>query len=110
MLRKLVLLLIVACALSAVSQTSNSFDGHTWWDHVKVLADDNMEGRDTGSPGLRKAEAYGVDQLKKSGVQPAGKDAYYQPVKFISRTIVESVSSAALVRNGKVEPLTLGDD
>src|ERR1700739_3783906 len=109
MLKKVVILSIVL-ALPAIAQTSNSFDGHTWWDHVKVLADDNMEGRDTGSPGLRKAEAYVVAQLKKSGAQPAGKDGYYQPVKFISRTIVESVSSAALVRNGKVEPLTLGDD
>lgn len=109
MLKK-VLLLLIATAVPVFAQTSNSFDGHTWWDHVKVLADDNMEGRDTGSPGLRKAEAYVVEQLKKSGVQPAGKDGYYQPVKFISRTIVESESSAALIRNGKVEPLTLGDD
>ena len=109
MLKK-VLLLLIATALPAIAQNSNSFDGHTWWDHVKVLADDSMEGRDTGSPGLRKAEAYVVEQLKKSGVQPAGKDGYYQPVKFISRTIVESDSSAALIRNGKVEPLTLGED
>ena len=109
MLKK-VLLLLIATAVPVFAQTSNSFDGHTWWDHVKVLADDNMEGRDTGSPGLRKAEAYVVEQLKKSGVQPAGKDGYYQPVKFISRTIVEGESSAALIRNGKVEPLTLGDD
>jgi len=110
MLKKLVLLLIVARTLSGVSQTSNSFDGHTWWDHVKVLADDNMEGRDTGSPGLRKAEAYVVDELKKFGVQPAGKDGYYQPVQFVSRQIIESESAAALIRDGKVEPLTLGDD
>jgi Zn-dependent M28 family amino/carboxypeptidase len=109
MLKKVVILFIVL-ALPAIAQTSNSFNGHTWWDHVKVLADDNMEGRDTGSPGLRKAEAYVVEQLKKSGVQAAGKDGYYQPVKFTSRTIVESESSAALIRNGKVEPLTLGED
>ncbi len=112
MLKKVALLLIVAVCVSTVSQSAakNSFDGHTWWDHVKVLADDNMEGRDTGSPGLRKAEAYVVDQLKKSGVQPAGKNGYYQPVQFISRQIIESESSAALVRDSKVQPLTLGDD
>jgi Zn-dependent M28 family amino/carboxypeptidase len=86
------------------------FDGKAWWDHVKVLADDNMEGRETGSEGLRKAEAYLVEQLKLSGLQPAGKNGYYQPVKFQSREIVEKNSSAALIRNGKVEPLTLGED
>jgi len=111
MLKKLSLLLIVTFSLPAITQdATNSFDGKSWWAHVKVLADDNMEGRDTGSSGLRKAEAYVVEQLKNSGVQPAGKDGYYQPVKFQSREMVEKESSAALIRDGKVEPLTLGDD
>jgi len=111
MLKKLSLLLIVTFSLPAIAQdANNAFDGKSWWAHVKVLADDNMEGRDTGSSGLRKAEAYVVEQLKNSGVQPAGKDGYYQPVKFQSREMVEKESSAALIRDGKVEPLTLGDD
>jgi len=105
-----VLLIVIAVPFVGQSAPKSAFDGKTWWDHVKVLADDNMEGRDTGSAGLRKAEAYVVDQLKRSGVQPAGTDGYYQPVKFFSRQIVETDSSAALVRDGKVEPLTLGDD
>ena len=29
--------------------------GERWWSHIKVLADDNMEGRDTGSPGYNRA-------------------------------------------------------
>jgi Zn-dependent M28 family amino/carboxypeptidase len=86
------------------------FDGKTWWEHVKVLADDNMEGRETGSAGLRRAEAYVVEQLTQAGVQPAGTEGFYQPVKFVARQIVEKDSSAALVRNGAVEPLVLGED
>src|SRR5215467_60170 len=105
----LVLTLASFLPLSA-QQSGNHFDGQSWWDHVKVLADDNMQGRETGSEGLRKAEAYVVDQLKKSGLQPAGKDGYYQPVKLVSRQIVEADSSAALIRDGKSEPLTQGDD
>jgi len=108
--KKVALLLIVAFTVPAVSQSPNTFDGKSWWTHVKVLADDNLEGRDTGSAGLRKAEAYVIEQLKNSGVQPAGTDGYYQPVKFQSREMVEKESSAALIRDGKVEPLTLGDD
>jgi Zn-dependent M28 family amino/carboxypeptidase len=103
-------LVLGALPIVAQSAPTNTFDGKTWWNHVKVLADDNMEGRDTGSAGLRKAEAYVVDQLKQSGVQPAGKDGYYQPVKFQSRQIIEKDSSAALIRDGKVEPLVLGDE
>ena len=111
MLKKVLPVLVLATIPTlAQSAPRNTFDGKTWWDHVNVLAHDNMEGRDTGSPGLRKAEAYVVDQLKKSGVQPAGKDGYYQLVKFESRQIIEKDSSAALIRDGKVEPLTLGDD
>jgi Peptidase family M28 len=86
------------------------FDGKSWWEHVKVLAADNMEGRDTGSEGLRKAQAYVIEQLKAAGLEPAGVHGYFQSVKFISRKIDETESSLALVRDGKAEPLTLGED
>src|SRR6202022_324412 len=92
------------------AQPARYFDGQSWWAHVKFLADDSLEGRETGSEGLRKAESYVVDQFSKAGLQPAGIDGFYQPVKFVSREIVEKESGAALVRNGKVEPLTLGED
>jgi hypothetical protein len=112
MFKRTLLLLLTALLLPIAAQPASPdhFNGQTWWDHVKVLAADNMEGRETGSEGLRKAEAYVVEQLKKSGVQPAGKDGYYQPVKLVSRQIVEADSSAALIRDGKSEPLTIGDD
>ena len=94
----------------AQNQPQHHFDGESWWDSVKVLADDNMEGRETGSEGLKKAESYVVDQLKKAGLEPAGTNGFYQPVKFESRQIIEKASSAALIRNGKLEPLALGED
>jgi Zn-dependent M28 family amino/carboxypeptidase len=92
------------------SPPARYFNGQSWWSHVKFLADDNLEGRETGSEGLRKAESYVVDQFTKAGLQPAGTNGFYQPVKFISRQIVEKDSSAALVASGKAQPLTLGDD
>ena len=84
-------LVLLISALGALPQqtTSQHFDGNTWWAHVKVLANDDMEGRETGSEGLRKAEAYVVEQLKQAGLQPAGTDGYYQPVRFESRQIIE---------------------
>jgi Zn-dependent M28 family amino/carboxypeptidase len=111
-LKKLLPVLSLLVAISAFSQQTapTHFDGKTWWDYVKVLADDNMEGRETGSAGLRRAQAYIVDQLKQAGLQPAGTDGYYQAVNFQSRVIVEKDSSLALVRDSKVEPLTLGED
>jgi Zn-dependent M28 family amino/carboxypeptidase len=111
-LRKSWLFLLIAYVLipAFAQESQSSFDGKSWWDHIKVLAADDMEGRDTGSPGLRRAEVYVAGQLKESGLQPAGAKGYYQPVKFISRQLVEKESSAALVRDGKAEPLALGED
>ena len=111
MFRKSLWLILIALFLVPVfAQTQLPFDGKSWWEHIKVLAADDMEGRDTGSPGLKKAEAYAVDQLKASGLQPAGVNGFYQPVKFESRHLVESESSAALVRDGKADGMTLGED
>jgi Zn-dependent M28 family amino/carboxypeptidase len=95
---------------SATSAKDTSFNGTSWWNYVKILAADNMEGRETGSPGLRKAQEYVVEQLKRAGLEPVGSASYYQPVRFESRQIVENESSLALVHNGQIEPLTLGDD
>jgi hypothetical protein len=48
--------------------------------------------------------------LTKAGLQPAGTQGFWQPLKFIARQIVEKESSIALLRNGIEEPLGLGDD
>src|SRR5260370_8932084 len=107
---RLVFLFLLSCVFCAVSQSSlpAGFDGKTWWDYVKVLAADDMEGRETGSPGLAKAAAYIVQQAQKDGLQPAGSDGFYQPVKLRSKRIDESQSSLALVRNGQEESLDPG--
>lgn len=99
-----------AASLALAADQPTHFNGNTWWHYVSVLAADNMEGRETGSPGLKRAEAFVVDQLKQSGLQPAGANGFYQPVKLVERSIVEKNCSLALVRDGKTEPLTLGED
>ena len=106
------LLIFIAAVFSlpAGSAPASHFDGKTWWRYVGVLANDNMEGRETGSAGLRRAQAYVVEELKKAGAEPAGSNGYYQPVKFQSREVVEKESSASLVRDGKETPLILGED
>jgi hypothetical protein len=107
---------VITFTLFALAQTQSSpaagpnFDGKVWWNYVKVLAADDMEGRETGSTGLRKAQDYVVEQLKSAGLEPVGTKGYFQPIHFVSRQIVEKDSSLALVHGGQVEPLTLGDD
>jgi hypothetical protein len=97
--------------LGTAQQTSTiRFDGSSWWGYVKVLADDNMEGRETGSEGLRKAEAFAVEQLEKSGLQPAGEKGFYQSVEFDQRQVDEKKSFATLVHKRDAVPLVLGED
>ena len=103
------LLLALSWTISAAAQTSH-FDGQTWWNHVKFLADDKLEGRDTGSRGEREAQSYAVKQFKNAGAEPTGVHGFYQPVKFVSRQIVEKDCSLAIIRDGKREALTLGED
>jgi Zn-dependent M28 family amino/carboxypeptidase len=99
------LFLVLACT----AQSAEHFDGKTWWNTVTVLADDKYEGRDTGSTGEHAAQAYIVQQLKTLGVEPAGIDGFFQPVKLKTLEIDEAKSSLALVRDGHDRPLTLGE-
>src|SRR5437773_4190705 len=85
-------------------------DADRWWSHVKALADDSMEGRNTGSAGHKRAAEYVAEEFRKAGLEPAGTNGFIQAVKFMTRRIVESGSSLALVRDGQTEPLTLGED
>src|SRR5580704_4244252 len=85
-------------------------DARRWWSHVEALANDGMEGRDTGSPGHRRAADYVAAQFKQAGLSPAGTQEYVQPVAFKTRTIDESRSSLTLVTSGHAEALRLGED
>ena len=104
--------LFVALGVAAAAQQAavSHFDGNSWWSHVKYLADDSLEGRDTGSEGLRTAQAYAVEQFKKAGLEPAGTDGFYQPVSFMQYELDEAKSSLALVANGEAKPLSFADD
>jgi hypothetical protein len=102
-LRPIFFFLITSSAFAQTSSqpSTSTFNGQSWWNYVKVLADDNMEGRDTGSEGLKQAEAYVVEQIKADGLQPAGTNGYYQPVKLITRRTLEKNSSLALFHESR---------
>ncbi len=106
-------ILFLAFAVTSPAQQTppaSHFDGHSWWSHVKFLADDSLEGRDTGSEGLQKAQAYAVEQLQKANLQPAGSNGFYQPVHFNQYQVDEAKSSLALVAGGQSKSLSFADD
>lgn len=84
--------------------------GQAWWDHVKVLAADNMQGRLTGSEGYMRAAKYVTSQFDLAHLQPAGTNGWYQPVKFDVTRVLPAQSAIALIVDGKTEPLVIGAD
>ena len=100
----------VMVPLSFVARAKDVAAGLRWWSHVVALADDKLEGRNTGSEGHRKAAAYVAREFERAGLKPAGTDGYLQPVRLTSKEIDEAHSSLSLMRNGAIEPLVLGQD
>ena len=84
--------------------------GDRWWSRIQVIADDNMEGRNTGSSGYLRAAQYVAGEFERAGLKPAGTSSYFQPVKFTVTQIVEKDSSLSVVKGGQVTPLVLGAD
>ncbi len=81
-----------------------------WWEHVRFLADDKLEGRNTGSAGYRKAAEYVAAEWERAGLAPGGESGYFQPVKFRSRRLLEEESRLELGRDGRWESLRLGEE
>lgn len=49
--------------------------------HLTIVASDEMQGRDTGSEGQKKAGSYLISQYQKNGIPfPTGAENYYQKV------------------------------
>ena len=103
-------LVAIVSAIGIPAQGAEGPDGERWWSHVRVLADDKFEGRDTGSAGHRKAADYVAGEFRRLGLKPAGMEGFVQPVDFLSKTIDEAHSRLELVRSTGTEPLELGLD
>ncbi len=83
-MRLLITLVLAANAFAAENPAAR------WWSHSLFLADDKLEGRNTGSEGHRKAAQYVAGEFEKLGLKPAGGAAYVQPVKLTTSKILES--------------------
>jgi hypothetical protein len=76
-----------------------------WWSYTVALANDGMQGRDTGSAGYRKAEEYVIEQFRKAGLQGAGVQGFRQPVELRSFKVETEQSPLELTRAGRVTKL-----
>jgi hypothetical protein len=93
----LLLLVLAAGATTAGRATEPNAETRRWWGHIQVLSSDDMEGRDTGSDGYKRAAAYVADQFERNGITPAGERRYYQAVPIRSLRLNTRRSSAEIV-------------
>ena len=68
--------------------------------HLEFLADDYLEGRDTGSRGYEIAAKYVASEFKKLGLQPAGEEGYFQRVPF-RRGYLNQQTTKAIIGDGE---------
>ncbi|WP_235299603.1 M28 family peptidase [Portibacter marinus] len=50
--------------------------------HLTILASDEFQGRETGTPGNDLASAYIAGELERMGIEPLQGDSYFQKVDF----------------------------
>ena len=93
-MKKILILLLVVTAYSCkTAQSTTAKDNSDPSKYVKAIsekdlkkmlytiASDEMEGRETGSKGQKKAGLYMIEQYKKNGISfPKGASDFYQPV------------------------------
>src|SRR6266496_1919705 len=65
------IVIVAVCVIASFGQSSATSDrapasGERWWSHVNVLADDSMEGRNTGSPGHKRAVVVYITSAPKA--------------------------------------------
>src|SRR4051812_38069797 len=75
-----------------------------WWAHTTALANDGMEGRDTGTEAYSRAAAYVAGHFARLGLEPAGTLGYFQAVPLKATRLVAAKSEVKLVRDGKSTP------
>ena len=83
-------LMIVSCSGAQQSDKGNKTSAEKYLKtitaaelktHLYIVADDNMDGRQTGEPGQKRAGQYLIDQYKAMGVSyPPAAKSFYQSV------------------------------
>ena len=76
---------------------------------MTFLADDRLEGRETGTRGYDLAAQYVSDSFRRSGLPPVAA-SYLQSMRIRRARVDETRSSLTLATHGRREPLVYGRD
>ncbi len=70
-----ILALLVSCG--GGPKSVDSIRSEDFRSHIEYLSSPELEGRNNGTPGGKKAAEYVVSEMKRIGLEPGGKDGWY---------------------------------
>ena len=82
-MRNIIILLFLSIFISCNQEPKNE---NRIQEDVSYLADDALEGRQTGTEGEKKAAEYIAKRFKEMGLSPKGTDGFYQEFSFLPKT------------------------
>lgn len=98
--------LLLSCGL-AQAQSAPAISAERLSEHIRVLADDRMEGRFPGRVGEELTLNYLQSQYEAMGLEPGGPDgAWRQPVELVRLTPARAPAASWVDRQGVVHPMT----
>jgi len=123
LLTALLLLSLAACQREAPSPAEDAAARETtpapWADDpaaqrieadVRALADDAMEGRETGTAGYARASDHVARRFAEIGLEPAGDDGtFFQRVPLLQATLEREGAKFVVDRGGRSIELRFGD-
>lgn len=79
--------------------------------HIKILAADDMQGREAGTAGHQKAAEYVASCFSALGLKPLGdNDTYLQNINFLESRLVEESATMVLHKKDVDTVLHYGED
>ena len=108
---KVCLALTLAGGAALAQNTDWNALGKLWWSHVQFLADDSLEGRGTGSRGFEKAADLHGRAISRRGFR-ARRRRWLSPADGLpgGDRLTKLAALSICLRDGKVQPVKLGDD
>ena len=103
-------LALVACATPALAQEAAT-DRATLERDLRILADDDMEGREAGTRGYDRAAQYVSDRFAQIGLQPGGDEGgWLQNFSLVRHSAAADTRMALLGADGRPVKATYGED
>ncbi|WP_271077386.1 M28 family peptidase [Aurantiacibacter sp. MUD61] len=112
-MKKLTVLATLAASLLATPLAAQDAlsDRATLENDVRILADDDMEGREAGTPGYDRAAEYVAGRFADIGLQPGGDDgSWYQNFELVRVRQARDTSVAIVDADGNSRKVDYGTD